>query len=41
MKTAGLTLEEIGSLFGDKVQIEFNNALEDNTPEKPQVEEIP
>lgn len=41
MKTAGLTLEEIGGMFGDKVEIEFSNALEENTPEKPQVEEIP
>lgn len=40
-KTAGLTLEEIGSKFGDKVEIEFNNALEERVPEKSNVEQIP
>lgn len=40
MKTAGLTLEEIGGKFGDKVEIEFDNALDENAPEMSHVEKI-
>ncbi|RLL94972.1 hypothetical protein CFD26_103594 [Aspergillus turcosus] len=39
-ETAGLTLEEIGGKFGDKVEIEFENALDEKTAGKSHDEEI-
>jgi hypothetical protein len=30
LQTAGLTLEELGSKFGEKVEVDFNEALQGN-----------
>jgi hypothetical protein len=38
LQTAGLTLEEIGAKFGDKVEIEFQTALEGKMADSKHIE---